>query len=197
LRKIIIENVVSLGEHWEIYSESMRKISLFIASSLDGYIARESGEIDWLFTDQDYGYTEFISEVDTLIMGNKTYQQVLGFGEYPYSDKEVFVLSKQFHTETENNAKFVDGDWHDFINNLRHSSGGTIWLVGGGQTIHYFLKYGFIDELILSIHPIILGSGIPLIVNDPNLETVLDLKDVKNYNSGLVQVSYDLKKKVN
>lgn len=175
----------------------MRKISLFIASSLDGYIARESGEIDWLFTDQDYGYTEFIAEVDTLIMGNKTYQQVLGFGEYPYSDKEVFVLSKTLQGETENKAKFVNADWQGFINDLRHSSGGVIWLVGGGKTIHYFLKHGFIDELILSIHPIILGSGIPLFVNDSSIETVLDFKDVKNYNSGLVQISYALQKQVN
>jgi dihydrofolate reductase len=175
----------------------MRKISLFIASSLDGYIARNSGEIDWLFTDQDYGYTEFIAEVDTLIMGNKTYQQVLGFGEYPYSDKEVFVLSKTLQGEAENKAKFVSDDWQDFIKSLRQSNGGVIWLVGGGQTIHYFLKHGFIDELILSIHPIILGSGIPLIVNDPSIETKLNLKEVKNYNSGLVQLSYDVKTKAN
>lgn len=197
MRKIIIKNVVFLGKHGGIYSESMRKISLFIASSLDGYIARNSGEIDWLFTDQDYGYTEFISEVDTLIMGHKTYQQILGFGEYPYSDKEVFVLSKTLQGETENKAKFIGSDWQEFINELRQSSGGAIWLVGGGQTIHYFLKHGFINELILSVHPIILGSGIPLIVNDPSIETGLDLKEVKNYNSGLVQLAYDLKKKVN
>jgi dihydrofolate reductase len=175
----------------------MRKISLFIASSLDGYIARKTGEIDWLFTDQDYGYTEFIAEVDTLVMGNKTFQQVLGFDEYPYSDKEVLVFSRTSQGATENKAKFVGGDWQNFINDLRKSSGSVIWLVGGAQTIYYFLKHGFIDELILSIHPIILGSGIPLIVNDPSLETVLDLKGVKNYNSGLVQLSYDLRNKGN
>jgi dihydrofolate reductase len=173
----------------------MRKISLFIASSLDGYIAREAGEIDWLFTDQNYGYTEFIADVDTLIMGHKTYQQVLSFDEYPYNDKEVFILSKTFQGETEHHAKFISGNWQDFIEDLRQSTGGVIWLVGGAQTIHFFLKHGYIDELILSIHPIILGSGIPLIVNDPSVETVLDLKNVQNYNSGLVQLSYDLKKK--
>ncbi len=88
----------------------MRKISLFIASSLDGYIARGSGEVDWLFTDQDYGYTEFFTQVDTLIMGHKTYQQVLSFGDYPYQEKEVFIFSRTEQGETDNQAKFVSSD---------------------------------------------------------------------------------------
>jgi dihydrofolate reductase len=62
----------------------MRKVILFIASSLDGYIARQSGDIDWLFTDQDYGYSESFASVDTILMGRKTYKQVFTFGEYPY-----------------------------------------------------------------------------------------------------------------
>lgn len=171
----------------------MRKISLFIASSLDGYIARESGEIDWLFTDQDYGYTEFLAKVDTIIMGNKTYQQVLGFDDYPYNDKEVFVFSQTQQQEINNNVKYVSSDWQDFINNLRQSSGRDIWLVGGAQMIYFFLKHNFIDELILSIHPIILGSGIPLIFSDRTLETELELKNMKTFDTGLVQLSYNLK----
>jgi dihydrofolate reductase len=173
----------------------MRKISLFIASSLDGYIARTSGEVDWLFTDQDYGYTEFFAQIDTVIMGNRTYQQILSFGEYPYKGKEAFVFSKTMQSEIDQNVKFVGSDWNGFINTLRQSNGRDIWLTGGAQTIRYFLKQGFIDELILSIHPIILGSGIPLIVNDQSLETVLELKNVITYESGLLQVHYNLKKK--
>ncbi|MFB8787594.1 MAG: dihydrofolate reductase family protein [Potamolinea sp.] len=173
----------------------MRKIRLFIASSLDGYIARTSGEVDWLFTDSDYGYAEFFSQIDTLIMGNTTYQQVLGFGEYPYQGKQGFVFSKTIVSERDNNVEFVGGDWENFINKLRQSPGRDIWLVGGGQTIHFFMKHGFVDELILSIHPIILGDGIPLIVKDPSLETALVLKDVKTYDSGLLQVYYDLRLK--
>ncbi|MDB9511177.1 dihydrofolate reductase family protein [Kamptonema animale CS-326] len=171
----------------------MRKIRLFIASSLDGYIARASGDVDWLFTDSDYGYDQFFAQIDTLIMGNKTYQQILGFGEYPYKGKESFVFSNSLAGTKDNNVEFVGGNLEEFIHKLRNMNGGDIWLVGGGQTIHYFLKYGLIDELILSIHPIILGKGIPLIVNDPNLETALNLKDVIRYNSGLLQVFYDLK----
>ncbi|MBW4611740.1 MAG: dihydrofolate reductase family protein [Desmonostoc vinosum HA7617-LM4] len=173
----------------------MRKISLFIASSLDGYIARESGEVDWLFTDQDYGYPEFFNQIDTVIMGRKTYQQVLDFGEYPYQGKESFVFSTTLQSQTDKNVRFVSSNWEEFINKLRYSNGRDIWLVGGAQIIHYFLKHGFIDELILSIHPIILGSGIPLIVNDSTLETVLELKDAKTYDSGLLQVYYNFKRK--
>ncbi|MFB2920823.1 dihydrofolate reductase family protein [Aerosakkonema funiforme] len=170
----------------------MRKIRLYIASSLDGYIARTSGDVDWLFTDADYGYTEFFAQIDTVLMGNKTYQQVLGFGEYPYKGKQVFVFSNTLPGQKDNNVEFVGGDLNEFVNNLRQSPGGDIWLVGGGEIIHYFLKHSLIDELILSIHPIILGDGIPLIVKDASLQTSLKLKDVKTYDSGLLQVSYDL-----
>ena len=171
----------------------MRKIRLFIASSLDGYIARTSGDVDWLFTDSDYGYAEFFARIDTLIMGNNTYQQILDFGEYPYKGKESFVFSNSLSGTKDDNVEFVGGDLKQFINKLLNISGGDIWLVGGGQTIHYFLKHGLVDEIILSIHPIILGDGIPLIVKDTNLEIVLNLKDVIKYSSGLLQVFYDLK----
>ena len=172
----------------------MRKILLFIASSLDGYIARTSGEVDWLFTDADYGYTDFFSQIDTILMGSKTYYQILGFGEYPYKGKKSFVFSKTLDNKTDSNVTFVGTHLTEFISTLRQSRGRDIWLVGGGKTIHSFLKHGFVDELILSIHPIILGNGIPLIMNDPSLETSLELKDVRTYNSGLLQVSYFLKK---
>ncbi|MBD2185163.1 dihydrofolate reductase [Planktothrix sp. FACHB-1355] len=171
----------------------MRKIRLYIASSLDGYIARTSGDVDWLFTDADYGYTEFLAQVDTILMGNKTYQQVLGFGEYPYKGKQVFVFSNTLPGQKDNNnVEFIGGDLNEFVNNLRQSPGGDIWLVGGSEIIHYFLKHSLIDELILSIHPIILGDGISLIVKDASLQTSLKFKTVKTYESGLLQVSYDL-----
>lgn len=169
----------------------MKKIRLFIASSLDGYIARNSGEVDWLFTDADYGYAEFFASIDTVIMGAKTYRQILEFGEYPYKGKKGFVLSKTWQGK-DDNVEFVGGDFKSFINTLRNGPGGDIWLVGGAEIIYYFIKQGLLDELILSIHPIILGDGIPLIVKDANLETKLELKEVKSFESGLLQVSYDI-----
>ncbi len=170
----------------------MRKIRLFIASSLDGYIARTSGEVDWLFTDADYGYAEFFDSIDTVLMGGKTYRQILEFGEYPYKGKKGFVFSKTLQDKNDD-VEFVGGDIKSFIDKLRNDSGGDIWLVGGAEIIHYFIKERLLDELILSIHPIILGDGIPLIVKDASLSTKLQLKEVKTFDSGLLQVSYDLK----
>lgn len=172
----------------------MRKIRLFIASSLDGYIARKSGAVDWLFTDQDYGYTEFFSTIDTLLMGRKTYEQVLEFGEYPYRGKKSLVFSRTQSRKTDENVEFVGGDIKSLIDILRQEKGRDIWLVGGAELIYSFINYGLIDELILSIHPIILGNGIPLITQDSSLETVLKLKTVKCYDSGLVQITYSWKK---
>ncbi len=171
----------------------MRKISLFIATSLDGYIASKSGEVDWLFTDQDYGYSEFFNKIDTLIMGNKTYQQILGFGEYPYPGKEAFVFSKTRHGEQDDNVEFVGKDLDNFVSKLRETSGNDIWLVGGSQVINYFIENRFLDEIIIAIHPIILGEGIPLFYNNPRIKKTLNLIDVKTYDSGLLQVSYHVK----
>lgn len=171
----------------------MRKIILFIASSLEGYIARKNGEIDWLFTDQDYGYNEFFQDVDTVLMGNRTYQQILGFGDYPYPGKQSFVFSQIRQGHKDKNVEFIGNNWLNFVDSLRHNRGKNIWLVGGGKTIHNFLLHDLIDEIILSIHPLILGEGIPLIISDPNCETKLQLKQVKTYDSGLLQVFYDLK----
>ena len=174
----------------------MRKIRLYIASSLDGYIARSSGEVDWLFSDSDYGYTEFFDQIDTVLMGNNTYRQVLTFGEYPYQGKQGFVFSKTISRGRDNNVEFVGGDLAGFINRLVKQSGGDIWLVGGAQIIHYFIKHNFVNELILSIHPMILGDGIPLIIKDASLETALELKEVIPYDSGLLQIFYNFKRKL-
>ncbi len=170
----------------------MRKIRLFIAASLDGYIARKSGEVDWLFTDQDYGYTEFYNQLDTVLMGRKTYEQVLQFGEYPYKKKQGFVFSQTRHGERDENVEFIGESLREFVNGLRQASGDDIWLVGGSEIIHYFIKHGFLDELILAIHPIILGDGIPLIIKDKSLDMKLKFKQVKSYDSGLLQVFYNL-----
>lgn len=174
----------------KVNTKIMRKIRLFIASSLDGYIARTSGEVDWLFTDADYGYAEFFDSIDTVIVGGKTYRQSLEFEEYPFKGKKVFVFSKTMQGKNDD-VEFVGEDIKDFTNKLREQSGGDIWLVGGAEIIHYFIKAGLLDELILSIHPIILGDGIPLIVKDASLETKLELKEVKTFDSGLLQVSYN------
>ncbi|MBD2538157.1 dihydrofolate reductase family protein [Coleofasciculus sp. FACHB-SPT36] len=169
----------------------MRKVILFIASSLDGYIARQSGDIDWLFTDQDYGYSEFFASVDTLLMGRKTYEQVLTFGEYPYKGVKSYVFTKNPLFPADSNAEVIREDITEFVEKLRQVDGKNIWLVGGSQLTHALMSQNLVDELILSIHPTILGEGIPLFDNG-TISQSLNLTKCQTYDSGLVQLSYDV-----
>lgn len=168
----------------------MRKIILFIASSLDGYIARPQGEIDWLFTDQNYGYTDFLNSIDTILMGRKTYEQVLTFGEYPYQEKKSYVLTKNINLQAEHDVTPV-ADVETLVKELRRLDGKNIWLVGGSLLIRDCLEKKLINELILSVHPIVLGEGIPLFAT-PTTATDLQLTGCQTYSSGLVQLSYDV-----
>ncbi|UBF26246.1 dihydrofolate reductase family protein [Kovacikia minuta CCNUW1] len=170
----------------------MRRIVLFIASSLDGYIARPSGEVDWLFTDQDYGYTDFLAEVDTVLMGRKTYEQVLTFGEFPYQEKQCFVFSQNPDFDASPHAKTVGTDVKDFVQGLRQSEGKTIWLVGGAALIHPFIAHRLLDEIILFVHPILLGGGIPLFAGETPTQA-LKLVGHHSYDSGLLRIIYQAK----
>ncbi|HEY9811266.1 MAG TPA: dihydrofolate reductase family protein [Halomicronema sp.] len=170
----------------------MRKIILFIASSLDGYIARPSGEIDWLFTDQDYGYSDFYANIDTILMGRKTYEQVLTFGEYPYPGVKTYVFSKKSTLSTSQDIEIITENINTFIPKLKQQKGKNIWLVGGAQIVFELINQKLIDEIILSIHPIILGEGITLFpakITPQNFQ----LSQCQTYNTGLVQLSYHLK----
>ena len=176
----------------------MRKIKLFIASSLDGYIATEDGSIDQLYTDSDYGYTQFYNSVDTILMGRKTYDKIIELAaEYPHKDKKNYVFSqkqsagKRKGKEKDHNVEII-ADIIDFVKiQLLQSQGKDIWLIGGADIISIFLNAGMLDEIILSIHPIVLGKGIPLF---RNLQRQMNLKLVKSipYESGLVQLHYEL-----
>lgn len=170
----------------------MRKIILFIASSLDGYIARKSGEIDWLFTDQDYGYSDFYSNIDTLLMGRKTYEQVLTFGEYPYEGVKTYVFSKNTDLSLAPDTEIISDNIKTFVSSLKEKNGKNIWLVGGAQLVFELINAKLIDEVILSIHPIILGEGIGLFPTKISPQ-FFQLTQCQSYNTGLVQLSYDLR----
>ena len=166
----------------------MRKLVLFIATSLDGYIARLDGGIDWLFSDQDYGYAEFFAGVDTVVMGRKTYDVSLTFGEYPYKDKRGFVFSRTLYGQNEN-VSFVEENIAEFIPELKQSLGKNIWLVGGSEIVAECVRQDLIDNFIISVHPMILGKGIPLFLPDLP-ERKIELLGSKHFDSGLVQLSY-------
>ena len=168
----------------------MKKIILFVASSLDGFIARENGDIDWLPGNTASGYDNFIKSVDTVIMGKTTYDQVLTFGDYPYKDKKSFVFTRTDQNKDEN-AEFVS-DVEKFVKGGFPGTGENIWLVGGAQIIASFLKQGVVDEIIMSVIPVILGKGIPLFKNIEN-ETKLELIKTEKYDL-LVDLHYKVLK---
>jgi dihydrofolate reductase len=156
----------------------MSKIILYIATSLDGYIAREDESIDWLPESAKSGYDAFYKSIDTVIMGKTTYDQVLTFGEYPYKDKKSFVFTTTTQTKDEN-VEFVS-DVNKFVKDDFPGVGKNIWLVGGAQIIASFLKQKVVDEIIITIIPVLLGRGIPLFKNIEN-DTKLELIKTKKY----------------
>jgi dihydrofolate reductase len=173
----------------------MRKVKLFIASSLDCYIAREDGGTDWLYTDADYGYAKFYDSIDTIIVGRKSYDQSLTFDIYPYKGKKVYVFSrkKERKNNNEQDVEYIDTNIQDFVTSLTQSIGKDIWLLGGGEIVSVLLNAGLVDEIILSIHPIILGTGIPLLRNIQK-EVNLKLENSLSFESGLTQLCYKVLK---
>ena len=164
----------------------MRRIILNIACSLDGYIARENGSIDWLPTDGgDFGMKKFMDSIDTVFLGRTTYEQILTFDcDYPYANKKSYVFSSR-PGENKEDVEFVS-DMVNFSKKLVELPGKDIWLVGGGGIISSFLKAGLIDEIILSKLPIVIGSGIPLFQN-VNKDIKFDILETIKYE-GLIQM---------
>lgn len=174
----------------------MKKIILYIAVSMDGFIAKKDGSVAWLdipdHDNNDYGYSSFYEGIDTTLMGNKTYEQVLGFGvDFPYPTKKNYVFSRSEHPDTEY-VSFVQGDILTFIEQLKQEKGKDIWLVGGGQLNSLFLKHHLIDEIIISVMPVVLGTGLTLF-GDMEMEMSFDLKEVQSFKSGVVQMVYTKK----
>jgi dihydrofolate reductase len=167
----------------------MSEVKLFIATSLDGFIADRDGGVDWLFADGDYGYAAFFDSVETLIMGRRTYEQVLGFGEWPYGEKATYVFTRSPLGGDHPHARIFSGEARSLVEELRERSSGDIWLVGGAALVSTFREQHLIDEYILSVHPILLGDGIPLFER-PRPRENLRLREEIAFQSGLVQLRY-------
>lgn len=171
------------------------KISVYIATSIDGYIARKDGNLDWLqyghTGDEDYGFKNFINSVDALILGRKTYQVVSGFDEWPYKGKRVIVLSQTLK-DIRQEAELYSGQLPELLSKLHSENIKHIW-VDGGITASKFLEAGLVDELTVSIIAMVLGSGIPLF-SVMNKEHSCHLISTQPYPSGLVQLKYEVNK---
>lgn len=176
------------------------KISVFIATSIDGYIAKNNNDIDWLTKfsppideneDKDCGFSKFLSSVDVLVMGRKSYHVVSHFDPWPYEGKRVIVLSSTLTSVCEQ-AELFKGEITQLIKEL-HNEGIKHIYVDGGATISQFLNMGLVDQLIISIIPVVLGSGIPLFSNI-NDDKWYRLISSQVYSNGLVQLRYETMK---
>lgn len=170
-----------------------RKVKIYIAASLDGYIAREDGDISWLDSvsraEEDYGYEDFIQTIDTVIMGRKTYDTVLSFGgEFPHEGKDCYVLSRT-RTGKDERVTYFNGDVGAWMERLKKEAGQDIFVDGGAEAIHLLHEKGLIDSYTVSIIPILLGKGIRLF-KETETEIPLTLTGSKAFPSGLVQLTY-------
>ena len=177
----------------------MRKISLFIATSLDGYIAKPNDDLSFLKLvekeGEDYGYAEFTNTIDTLIIGRKTYDYVakeIGPSHYDNGSRDVYVITRTKKPSV-GRTTFYTGKLVNLVEQLKSKIGKNIYCDGGAEIINELLNNDLIDELIISVVPILLGNGIRLF-KDERPEQLLEFVNVKKFETGLIQLHYKRKK---
>ena len=177
------------------------KVSVYIATTLDGFIARENGELDWLpgsngetsgdAENEDYGFHAFMDSIDALVMGRNTYELAISTGQWPYGNKRVIVLSNTLRNLTDivpNTVELRSSSPDELYKELENSEMGHLY-IDGGKTIQGFLNSGLVDELILTRVPVLIGKGIPLfgtLSNDKQLKHI----ETQCYKNGFVQSKY-------
>lgn len=177
----------------------MRKLSLFIAMSLDGYIAKPNDDLSFLKIvekeGEDYGYADFMAGIDTIIIGRKTYDYVLkeiGSSHYDNGQRDVYVITRTARPK-EGRTTFYTGDITELVNRLKSMEGKNIYCDGGAEIINELLKHDLIDEFTISVIPVLLGSGTKLF-KDGRPEYTLEYITAKTFETGLIQLQYKRKK---
>ena len=173
----------------------MRKVVLALAVSLDGYIEGPNGEYDWCFMDQDYGMSEFMSRIDTVFVGRKTYEMSLGMDTpdmsgMPKMDEYIFSNTLD---KVKDGSILIKGNIKPQVEKIKNQQGRDIWLFGGASLTSTFMHLKLIDEVQLAVHPVLLGGGKPLL-RDLSERINLKLIDSKTYSSGLVSLTYAVQK---
>ncbi|MGD8353354.1 MAG: dihydrofolate reductase family protein [Pseudomonadota bacterium] len=171
----------------------MSRFLVYIAMSLDGYIADNGGSVEWLesFERDDYGYEEFVESVGSILVGRVTYEQISGFDQWPYTEIPTLVWS----------GGDIDGlpdgahSWSENIEETaswlsRHAGGKDVWIFGGSQTIKAFRDAGMIDRMDIFIVPVLLGGGIRLFEGEGEDMELLELTQAQPYANGVVKLSY-------
>jgi len=170
------------------------KASVFIGTSLDGFIARANGDLDWLPPGggEEHGYEAFMATVDALVIGRKTFEKVLTFGTWPYGEKPVFVLSARTLLPAPPGAvvERMSGAPAEIVSRLAARGVGHVY-VDGGITIQRFLQAGLIQRLIITRVPVLIGDGISLF-GALQRDIVLRHVGTRQYTSGLVQSEYEV-----
>ncbi len=173
----------------------MRKISLFIAISLDGYIAKPNDDLTFLKlvekAGEDYGYAEFTDTIDTLIIGRRTYDYVLkevGLSHYDNGQRDVYVITRTERPQV-GRTIFYTGNLTELVKRLKSENGKNIYCDGGAEVITELLKHDLIDEFIISVIPVLLGNGTRLF-KDGRPEQTLELLSTKTFDTGLTQLHY-------
>ncbi len=170
---------------------AMRKVVLGLGISLDGYIARPDGSVDFLFMPKDYSMGPFFATIDAAIMGRKTYDMALKMGGGSYSDSGMknYVFSHSQPPGERGGVTFVNESPKSFVGKLRKHPGENIWLMGGGELARDFLKDDLVDELYIGIVPVLIGEGIPLFPSGfPQRE--FTLLENKTFSKGLISLKY-------
>jgi dihydrofolate reductase len=178
-----------------------------MAASLDGFVARKDGRVDWLETADDFpgGQTidpafveAFLKSIDCYVMGSRTYETALsfeakGFG-WPYGNKPTFVLTSRKLPRNRETVEFYSGDLAHFVKGRLRAAFRSIWFVGGGAVSAECVRLGLVDEILYSIVPILIGEGIPFFER-LDRDIPLHLADVKAYKSGMVELRYETRGK--
>lgn len=174
-----------------------RKVIVHIATSADGYIARPDGDLEWLTSRPApkgfYGMVDFVKTIDTKLIGRRTYEASLSLGAKFDSKDRYIVFSRHAPPgDAPAGVEFVNDQIGPFINVLREQPGKDIWLMGGGDLIASFLDEHAIDEFVVSVAPVFIGDGIPLIARR-HRDVPLELQSVERFDDGLVQLHYSVK----
>lgn len=170
-----------------------RKVVLYIATSLDGYIATNDGDLNFLSSveqeGEDYGYYDFVKSVDAVIVGRKTYEKVLSMGfDFPHTDKEAYIITRTPRPSI-GSVQFYTGKLKSLVEELKSKEGKNIYCDGGAEIVNELMKHDLIDEYIISVIPVFLGDGIRLF-KDGRSEQKLELLSAKSFDKGLVQLYY-------
>lgn len=170
----------------------MRKIRYGVAASLDGYIAGPNGEADWIDNDPEVDFAAIWSQFDTLLMGRRTYEAaVQRLGEAAFTGVTTIVFSRTLRQQDQPKATIVPQLTPDWITSLKNQAGRDIWLMGGSRLFRSFLDAGCVDRIEVSVIPVLLGAGIPLLP-PPYTPTRLKLLTHQVYRSGRLSLTYEI-----